>query len=55
MACPISRIGGFYRFAVEMIAPSPGPIQGALATLRTASLVKSDAKTAVDVDPVALL
>ncbi len=55
MACPISRIAGFYRVAVEMLAASPGPIQQALATLRTASLVKSDAKTAVDVDPVALL
>ncbi len=55
MACPISRIGGFYRFSVEILAASAGPIQEALASLRTQGLVKSDAKTAVDVDPVALL
>ncbi|MBL8746803.1 MAG: primosomal protein N' [Phycisphaerae bacterium] len=55
MACPISRIGGFYRFSVELLASSAGPIQQALAALRALGLVKSDAKTAVDVDPIALL
>ncbi|HVZ93824.1 MAG TPA: helicase-related protein, partial [Phycisphaerales bacterium] len=55
MPCPISRIAGYYRYAVEMLAPSAGPIQRALTKLRADGLVKSDAHTAVDVDPTALL
>jgi len=55
MPCPISRIAGRYRYAVEIMAPSPGPIQAALADLRRRGLVKSDEKTEVDVDPLALL
>jgi len=55
MPCPISRIAGQHRVAVEILAPSPGPIQRALAALRSRGLVKSDAHTAVDVDPIALL
>lgn len=55
MACPLSRVAGHYRFVVEVLAPSAGPIQRVLAALRTRGLVKSDAKTAVDVDPVVML
>ncbi len=55
MPCAISRIGDRYRIAVEMLAPSPAPIQAALAALRNAGLAKSDAATAIDVDPIALL
>lgn len=55
MPCPISRIAGQHRVAVEILAPSAGPIQRALAALRSLGLVKSDAHTAVDVDPIALL
>ena len=55
MPCPISRIAGKHRVAVELLAPSAGPIQSALATLRDAKLVKSDAVTVVDVDPIDLL
>lgn len=55
IACPISRVAGFYRFAVELLAPTAADIQRALTALRSAGLVKSDAHTAVDVDPVALL
>jgi len=55
MDCPISRIAGSYRVAVELLAPAPGVIQSALAALRNAGLAKSDEHTAVDVDPVALL
>lgn len=55
IACPISRVAGFYRFAVELLAPTAAEIQRALAALRSEGLVKSDAHTAVDVDPVALL
>ncbi len=55
IACPISRVAGFYRFAVELLGPTATEIQRALAMLRSAGVVKSDAHTAVDVDPVALL
>lgn len=55
MPCPLSRLAGYYRFAVELLAPSAPEIQRALSALRAAGLVKSDAHTAVDVDPVALL
>jgi primosomal protein N' (replication factor Y) len=53
--CPISRVAGHYRWAVELMAPTPGPIQNALAAIRASAAVRSDAHTAVDVDPVALL
>jgi len=55
MPCAISRIAGQHRVSIEMVSPSAKPIQQALATLRSAKLVKSDAHTAVDVDPIALL
>lgn len=55
MPCPISRIAGKHRVGIELLSPSPGPIQSALASLRRAKLVKSDAVTAVDVDPIDLL
>ncbi len=55
MPCAISRIAGQHRWGVEMLAPGAAGIQRALAALRTEGLVRSDAKTAVDVDPVALL
>ena len=53
--CAISRIGDFHRVALDLLADAAGPIQDALAHLRNAGLVKSDAATAVDVDPIALL
>ena len=53
--CAISRIAGFARCAVDMIAPRSESIQTALRDLRARKLVKSDAATAVDVDPIALL
>ncbi len=55
MPCPISRVAEFYRFSVEAIAPSPGPLHQALTTLRNSGRLKSDARMAVDVDPYALL
>lgn len=55
MACPIARIAGHYRFAVELLAASASVIQRALSDLRGKGLVRSDAHTAVDVDPIALL
>jgi len=53
--CPISRVAGFFRFGVELSARSPKEMQDLLAELRAEGTVRSDAHTAVDVDPVALL
>lgn len=55
MPCPISRIAGYYRVAVELLAPDATTIQHVLTHVRNLGLVKSDAHTAVDVDPIALL
>ncbi|MGP1272164.1 MAG: replication restart helicase PriA [Phycisphaerales bacterium] len=55
MPCPIDRIADHFRFAVELVAPTAGIIQDILRGLREAGLVKSDARTAVDVDPVSLM
>ncbi|MBL8991366.1 MAG: hypothetical protein JNJ48_07280, partial [Phycisphaerae bacterium] len=55
---PISRIGGFHRIAVEATAVPPmgrGVLQRVLADVRSRGLLTSDARTAVDVDPIALL
>lgn len=51
---PISRIAGFFRFSIEIIAPTAQELHAALAKVRAAGMLKSDASTAVDVDPVAL-
>jgi primosomal protein N' (replication factor Y) len=53
--CAISRIGDHHRIALDMLATAAGPLQLVLTELRNMGLVKSDAHTAVDVDPVALL
>ena len=55
MPCPIARIADHYRYAIELLAPTAAAVQRALARLRGSSLVRSDAHTAVDVDPIALL
>ncbi|MBL0926357.1 MAG: primosomal protein N' [Phycisphaerales bacterium] len=52
---PFSRIAGHFRVSLELFADSAGPIQRALTDLRNRHMVKSDAHTAVDVDPVQLL
>jgi primosomal protein N' (replication factor Y) len=51
---PISRIANQYRYAVDITAPRAGVLQQVLAAARAQGLLKSDARTAVDVDPVAL-
>jgi primosomal protein N' (replication factor Y) len=53
--CPISRIANHYRYAIDVLAPKAGVLQHARAPARARGLLKSDAKTAVDVDPVALM
>lgn len=55
MPCPISRIDDHYRLAIELTAPQRGVIQGILGEVRAQGLLISDAHTAVDVDPIALL
>jgi primosomal protein N' (replication factor Y) len=55
MDCAVGRIAGQYRVAVEVIAPTAGVLHGLLAGLRGRRLLKSDAHTAVDVDPVSLM
>ena len=55
MLCPVSRIAGFHRMSVEVIGPRRGLVQEALMRARARGLLKSDAKTAVDVDPIALM
>jgi primosomal protein N' (replication factor Y) len=53
--CPVSRVAGQYRWALDVFAPRAGIVQQVLAGARAKGLLKSDAKTAVDVDPVALM
>ncbi|MBX3385080.1 MAG: DEAD/DEAH box helicase [Phycisphaeraceae bacterium] len=55
LPCPIARIARQFRIAIELTAARRGVIQSALMSLRAKGLVKSDAHTAVDVDPLALL
>ena len=55
MDAPMARVAGFYRVAIELLAPSAGQIQRVLTVLRSRGLVKSDASCAVDVDPISML
>lgn len=54
-ACPIARIARHHRIAVEVYASTRGVIQRVLQDARSRGLLRSDARTAVDVDPIALL
>ncbi|MBK7405628.1 MAG: primosomal protein N' [Phycisphaerales bacterium] len=53
--CAVGRIADHFRFEVLLLAPSARQVQQAMAAVRGMGLLKSDAKTAIDVDPVALL
>ncbi len=55
MECPINRLHGRFRYAAEIIAPTAVELNRCLGSLRGAGLLVSDARTAVDVDPVGLL
>ncbi len=55
MPCPIARIAGQFRWAVEVIAGRASELHRLLAGVRARGLLISDARTAVDVDPVALM
>ncbi|MBI1370610.1 MAG: primosomal protein N' [Planctomycetes bacterium] len=52
---PISRIGGYHRQQIEIAAENAAVIQQLLAAARSADLLRSDARTAVDVDPISLM
>lgn len=53
--CPVSRIGGFYRLEILITSPARMAIQSLLADLRSRGLLVSDAHTAIDIDPIALM
>ncbi len=53
--CVISRIAGYYRFEVLLLAPAARLIQSTMASARDQGLLKSDAHTAIDVDPLWLM
>ena len=51
----IPRVADQYRLAIELHATRAGVMQNALARAREAGLLKSDARTAIDVDPVTIV
>jgi primosomal protein N' (replication factor Y) len=53
--CAIARVAGYHRFEVLLLAPTARLVQDCLGGLRARGLLKSDARTAIDVDPVALM
>ncbi len=55
MPCPISRIAGYYRDQIVLIAPTARPLQNLLAIVRKSSELTKAERVAVDVDPVSLL
>ena len=52
---PLTRIADQYRLGIELAAARAGLVQDALGAARSEGLLKSDAKTAIDVDPVSLM
>jgi primosomal protein N' (replication factor Y) len=53
--CPISRIAGHHRLELLLFSQSRAAIQEILADARARGLCKSDAHTAIDIDPIALM
>jgi primosomal protein N' (replication factor Y) len=53
--CPISRIASHHRFELLLFSQSRAAIQHILADARAKGLCKSDAHTAIDIDPIALM
>jgi primosomal protein N' (replication factor Y) len=51
---PLSRVAQQFRIGIEVLAPRATDLHRMLAALANRGLLKSDAHTAVDVDPVAL-
>ena len=55
MPCPLARIAGFHRAQIELIASDAVALQQLMTAMRNAKHLHADARTAVDVDPVALM
>lgn len=55
MPCPIERIADHFRISIELTADDSGKLQTAMQSLRGRGVLLSDTRTAVDVDPLALL
>lgn len=55
MPCNITRISNYYRFEIEMLCPSPKPMQDAMQRVREKGMLKSDSRVAIDVDPIWLM
>ena len=57
MPCPIARVADFHRQQIELLAADARSLQRLLTDLRNHETIRltSDARTAIDVDPVALL
>ncbi|MEO0483102.1 MAG: primosomal protein N' [Planctomycetota bacterium] len=55
LPCVVARVADHYRFAIDVFADRATDIQAALAHARTHAGLRSDAETAIDVDPVTLL
>jgi primosomal protein N' (replication factor Y) len=55
MPCAISRIAGYFRSQLVMVAASAAPLQKMLATVRQQGGLARNERIAVDVDPVSLL
>lgn len=54
-ACPLSRVADHHRMQVELTTATAGQMQKLLTEARNRGGMVSDAKTAVDVDPISLL
>lgn len=55
MEASIARIAGHYRQAIEVLAPDALTLVRVLSSVRAAGVIKSDAQTAIDVDPIDLM
>jgi len=52
---PMSRIGGYHRMQIEIVADTAAVLQRLLGAVREAGAITSDLNMAVDVDPVSLM
>jgi primosomal protein N' len=55
MPCAISRIAGYFRNQIVLLAPTAAPLQRVLADVRDKGHLAKNERIAVDVDPVSLL
>ena len=55
MPCAISRIAGYFRYQIVLLAASAAPLQRVLAMVREKGHLARNERIAVDVDPVSLL